>query len=120
MLEDPVRYYLEGWACLCLGSVGFVINSYAIWTLVFRQKHTAIFHKLMLALVVYDLFYVLLSCLTYSLRMISPYYRGENGYIGLFAWPFLGLFSIRLMKLTTHESSRVLFIFWNKLFSNDM
>ena len=73
-----VQYYLEGWACLCLCLVGTVINSYAIWTLVFRQKHTAIFHKLMLALVVYDLFYVVLSCLVYSVRTIWPYYRGER------------------------------------------
>lgn len=76
-MNTSVTYWLEGWLCLVVCVTGVLMNSYAIWTLL-RQKHSAIFHRLMLALVTYDLFYVMLTSLTYSLPNLSFYYRGRK------------------------------------------
>ncbi len=77
-LLEMALFYLEGPTCLCLCTIGLFINAYAIATLL-RQRLSAMFHKLMLALVVYDLVYVLLTMLCYSLPKLWPYYQGESG-----------------------------------------
>lgn len=70
-------FYLTGVCGVVLCSIGILVNSFAIRTLLVH-KLTAIFHKLMLALVCYDLIYVVLYMLCYSLPKLSVYYDGKK------------------------------------------
>jgi hypothetical protein len=73
---DFVSFYIDGVACCILALAGLVLNGYAILTLS-RQKMTAVFHKLMLNLVMFDFAYVLFYLLCYSLPRLSVYYQGK-------------------------------------------
>ena len=70
------NYWLEGVASLAICLVGVVVNGYAVHTLV-KQRVSAIFHKLMLTLVIYDLLYVSFTVFTFSLSNLSPTYESE-------------------------------------------
>ena len=74
---DDVPFYISGVTCACMAVVGLLINGYAIFTLI-RQKMTAIFHKLMLTLVMFDFFYVLFLLFGYSLPELSKEYEGKK------------------------------------------
>ena len=71
-----VSFHIDGVACSALTLVGLIINFYAIWSLI-SHRLTAIFHKLMLTLVLFDFAYVLFILLCYSLPKLSPFYSGE-------------------------------------------
>ena len=72
-----LAYYMDGVASLTLCLVGVVINLYAVCTL-FKQRLGAIFHKLMLSLVIYDLLYVTFNIFFYSLANLSEDYSGKT------------------------------------------
>ncbi len=76
-LVTTAAFWLDGFVCLvfCIG--GILVNLYAVSTLL-KNKLLAIFHKLLLALVSADLFYLTFTMLCFSLPKLNDYYRGEN------------------------------------------
>ena len=76
--SSSTEFYLDGVFQLLLSSVGIVINAYAVVSLCSRMaRSTAIFHRLMLSLVIYDLLYCALVMVVYSLPHFSDFYRGK-------------------------------------------
>jgi len=73
---DTLKFSLEGVVGSGLCAVGLAINAYAVVTLL-RHRLSAVFHKLMLALVAYDFIYVLLVVLCFSLCLLSDFYQRE-------------------------------------------
>ena len=69
-------FYLDGVTILVVCVIGLAINAMAIGMLC-RQKTSSIFVKLMISLVTYDLIYVFLFALLYSMPRLSIFYQGK-------------------------------------------
>ena len=77
MANADVDFYLDGVANFAVCAVGLAVNAFAIGMLC-RQKTSSLFVKLMTSLVTYDLIYVLLSALCYSLPRLSAPFKGTT------------------------------------------
>lgn len=108
-----VSYYVEGIASLSVGCIGLVslskslknmnlnlidlfvkfqiINAAAIVMLLRQKNSGSIFLKLMISLATYDLIYVFLSSVCFSLPRLSEYFKGEL---------FIDFGIVRLARLT--------------------
>ena len=75
-LQSWCLFYLEGVLGMTICLLGVVINVYAVGTL-FKQRLKAIFHKLMLSLVIYDLIFVTFTIIVFSLSNLSKAYECE-------------------------------------------
>ena len=74
--KENLDFYLDGVTILVVCVIGLAINAMAIGMLC-RQKTSSIFVKLMISLVTYDLIYVFLFALCYSMPRLSPFYHSK-------------------------------------------
>ena len=74
--KENLDFYLDGVTILVVCVIGLAINAMAIGMLC-RQKTSSIFVKLMISLVTYDLIYVFLFALCYSMPRLSIFYQGK-------------------------------------------
>ncbi len=77
MADENVKFYLDGVANFTICVLGLAINAAAIGMLC-RQNTNSLFVKLMISLVIYDLIYVLLSAICYSLPNLSASFTGMH------------------------------------------
>ena len=74
--SENLLFYLDGVTIFTVCAIGMAVNAAAI-CLLCRQKTSSIFVKLMISLVTYDLIYVFLFALSFSLPILAQSYKGE-------------------------------------------
>ena len=79
-----LRYWIDGPACLFMACCGLVANSMALVTL-YRQRIQRIFHLLMIFLSFWDVCYLILSIICFSMPAFSVYYRDH---VYIYALPY--------------------------------
>ena len=77
-IEQFVSYYIEGVTTLTVCCIGLVINAAAIVMLLMQKNSGSIFLKLMISLATYDLIYVLLSSICFSLPRLSLEFKSKS------------------------------------------
>ena len=75
---DPFSYFIEGVTTLTVCCIGLVVNAAAIVMLLRQKNSGSIFLKLMISLATYDLIYVLLSSVCFSLPRLSPEFESKS------------------------------------------
>jgi hypothetical protein len=76
-MENFVSYYIEGVTTLTVCCIGLVINAAAIVMLLRQKNSGSIFLKLMISLATYDLIYVFLSSICFSLPRLSTEFKSK-------------------------------------------
>jgi hypothetical protein len=76
-IEQFISYYIEGVTNLTVCCIGLIINAAAIVMLLRQKNSGSIFLKLMISLATYDLIYVLLSSICFSLPRLSIEFKSK-------------------------------------------
>ncbi|XP_040579725.1 FMRFamide receptor [Lepeophtheirus salmonis] len=84
-IMKTTAFFVEGIALLLVGIIGIVGNMAAVCVFS-RQKVQRNFHCLMMALALFDMSYILVSILVFSLPQFSENYHTSAGYFYLLPW----------------------------------